>query len=175
MKKVIVASENPVKIAVARRAFETLFSEEEFEFVGMKSPSGVPDQPINDETKDGAINRMNFIRKEQPKADYWIGLEGGIYEEGDRYYNRAWMAVTDSSGYVATSATAQFYLPKEITQHIKSGDELGTATDKFFRAQNSKQGLGAIGFLTDGSINREDYYVQAVIIAISELKHQDWY
>ena len=53
--------------------------------------------------------------------------------------------------------------------------ELGDANDKFFSSVNSKQGIGAIGYLTDGLIDRENYYLQAAIIALSELKHQDWY
>lgn len=53
--------------------------------------------------------------------------------------------------------------------------ELGHANDKFFSTINSKQGIGAAGHLTDGIIDRESYYLQAAIIALSELKHKDWY
>jgi non-canonical (house-cleaning) NTP pyrophosphatase len=46
MKKVIVVSENPVKVKVAERAFMAIYPEEQFEFVAIKSDSGVPDQPM---------------------------------------------------------------------------------------------------------------------------------
>lgn len=175
MKKVIIASENPVKVSVAKRAFSCVYPGEAFEFVAIKSESGVPDQPMNDETKRGAINRLNFIKKNYPEADFWISQEGGTFEEGDRLYNRAWMAVCDKSGYVSTSSTSQFYLPPKIVEFIKGGMELGEANDKFFSSINSKQGIGAIGYLTGGLIDRENYYLQAAVIALSELKHQDWY
>jgi inosine/xanthosine triphosphatase len=175
MKKVIVASENPIKIAVAKRAFAGVYPDENFEFVAVKSESGVSDQPMNEETEQGASNRLNFIRDLMPEADFWISQEGGIYEDGERLYNRAWIAVCDKAGYVATSSTSLFYLPPRITQYIREGMELGVANDVFFNSVNSKQGIGAIGFLTDGLIDREAYYTQAAVIALSEIKHQAWY
>jgi inosine/xanthosine triphosphatase len=175
MKKVVIASENPVKIAVAKRAFEGVYPEETFEYIAIKSDSGVPEQPMNDETEQGAINRLNFVKEIYPEADYWISQEGGVYSEGDKLYNRAWIAVCDKLGNISKSSTPSFYLPKKIVEYISQGLELGDATDKFFSSINSKHGIGAVGYITDGLINREDYYSQSAIIAVSELKHQDWY
>jgi inosine/xanthosine triphosphatase len=175
MKTVIVASENPVKVAVAKKAFAAAFPDEEFTFISVKSESGVGDQPFNEETKRGAENRLLFIKAKHPEADYWMSQEGGSFVDGEALYNRAWMAVCDKSGFVAKSSTALFYLPTEVTKLVKGGMELGHATDVFFSSINSKHGVGAVGFLTDGIIDRENYYLQAAIIAVSQLKHKDWY
>jgi inosine/xanthosine triphosphatase len=175
MKKVIVASENPVKVAVAKKVFSMVFPHEECTFIAVSSKSGVPDQPLNDETRQGAYNRLDFVRTHHPDADFWISQEGGLFEEGERLYNRAWIAVCDKSGYIASSSTALFYLPPKITALIKGGMELCDATDEFFQSINSKHGIGAIGYLTDSMIDREQYYIQAALIALSELKHKDWY
>jgi non-canonical (house-cleaning) NTP pyrophosphatase len=77
MKKVIVASENPVKVRVAERAFSSVYPDEAWEFVAVKSESGVSDQPMNEETEHGALNRLAYIREKHPDADYWISQEGG--------------------------------------------------------------------------------------------------
>jgi inosine/xanthosine triphosphatase len=175
MKKVIVASENPVKLNVAKNTFASVFPEEEFDFVAVKSESGVPDQPMNEETEQGAYNRLQFIKQLYPDADYWVSQEGGLFEEGERLYNRAWMMVTDSTGYVAKCSTAQFYLPTEVIKNVRADMESGPASDLFFNSINSKQKAGSVAHLTDGIIDRERYYLQASIIALSELKHQDWY
>ncbi len=45
MKKVVIASRNPVKIACIRRAFEKVFPGEKFDFSGVKAPSGSFDLP----------------------------------------------------------------------------------------------------------------------------------
>lgn len=164
-----------MKIAVAKRAFVSVFPSEQFEFVAVKSESGVPEQPMNDETLEGALNRLTFIRKKHPEADFWISQEGGIFTEGNDMYTQAWIVIGNNEGHLTKSSTVGFRLPSKIVVDIKNGNELGEATDTFFVSQNSKHGLGAIGHITDGVITREDLYVQPAIIALSELKHNEWY
>jgi len=56
MKKVIVASKNPVKINAVKIGFEKMFPEECFVFEGVSVPSGVKDQPVgNHEILTGAL------------------------------------------------------------------------------------------------------------------------
>ncbi len=176
MKNIVIASENPVKVAVAKAAFARVFPDEGFMFVPVKSVSGVPDQPVNEETTKGALNRLAYVQQLHPQADYWMSQEGGIHTEGHRYYCRAVIAVSDSSCYTAVAETAKFYLPTGIVELIMRDDmELGQAIDTFFAQKNTKHGIGAVGYMTDGLITREAYYEQAAIIALSELKHKDWY
>lgn len=56
--KVIVASQNPVKINTTKLGFQLMLPDEEFEFIGVKADSGVSDQPMsNEETLNGAKSR----------------------------------------------------------------------------------------------------------------------
>ena len=58
MKKIIVASGNPVKIESTKRAFQKVFPNETFELEGIEVESGVPDQPMGEhETLLGASTR----------------------------------------------------------------------------------------------------------------------
>ncbi len=99
MKTVIVGSTNPVKLEVAREAFNWVFPTEEFEFITEAAVSGVPDQPFGlEETKRGATNRAKSCRAAFPLADYCVGLEGGIEEIDGEYWPSAWMCVEDRSG-----------------------------------------------------------------------------
>ena len=166
---------NPVKIKVAEKAFKAVFINEDFEFIGVVSDSGVYDQPMNADTKLGALNRLNFIKTKHPDADFYISQEGGLFDDGERLFNSAYIVVSDNLGFTAESFTPNFYLPKKITEYVKQGLELGDASDKFFNSSNSKQGVGAIWHITDGLMTREEYYLQAAIIALSEVKHKDWY
>ena len=175
MQKVIVASTNPVKIKVAEKAFAAVFPNETFEIIGISTASGVPDQPFGDETRQGARNRLAVIKKSHPEADYWISQEGGLYRDSGEMYNRAWIAMSDKGGFITESTTAHFRLPKQVAAYVEEGMELGHADDKFFGTTNSKQSTGHVGILTDGIIDRTEYYLHAAIIALSELKHQEWY
>ncbi len=175
MKKVIVASENPVKIKVAEKAFASMYPGEQFEFVGVKTDSVVPDQPMEDEARIGANNRLKFIKEKYPDADFWIAQEGGIFTDKSQLSVCAWITVCDKSGFISEACTSSFYLPKKVAEYVKSGLELGHATDKFFNTENMKQKGGIVSILTDGVIDRVHYYLQPAILALSEIKHKDWF
>lgn len=175
MKKVIIASTNPVKIKVAEKAFRSVFPEETFEFIPVASESGVPEQPFDRETITGAYNRITFIKNTHPDADFYISQEGGLFRDGEKLYNRAYIVVQNKEGFITESSTVNFYLPKEIANHVRNGMELGHAADAFFGLINSKHNAGFIGQLTDGLLDRAESYLQSAIIAISEQKHSDWY
>lgn len=175
MKTVVVASTNPVKLEVAKRAFAVVYPDESFEYIPLKSESGVPDQPMDEEGREGALNRLAFVKKERPEADFWISQEGSLFRDGEKLASRAWIAAADATGSIAESSTASFVLPEKVATLVREGMELGHATDKVFDTENSKHGVGAIWYLTDGRINRTEYYLQAAIIAVSGLKHAEWY
>ena len=70
MKKVIIASKNPVKINATKKAFEEVFNDH-FEFEGVSADSLVSDQPMsNEETLKGATNRLDNIQN--LKANFFV-------------------------------------------------------------------------------------------------------
>lgn len=71
--------------------------------------------------------------------------------------------------------TANFPLPWKISQLVASGLELGDATDKVFDLQQSKEGLGVVGVLTDGLVDRSHYYEHALIMALIPWMRPDLY
>lgn len=176
MKKIVVASKNPVKIAAALGGFKQMFPDEEFEVEGVGVTSGVRDQPMSsDETYKGARNRASNAQALQPGADYWVGLEGGIEATGDDMLAFAWMVIIGSDGRVGKGKTGIFFLPSEVATLIRGGMELGEADDIVFSRSNSKQAGGAIGLLTDNIIDREAYYTEAIIFALVAFKHPEFY
>ncbi len=177
MLLVIVASTNPVKINATRLAFEQMFPGHEFSVEGMNAPSGVSDQPMGTaETIQGARNRVQHISKAQPEADYFVGLEGGlITDEDDRLVSQAWMVIVNKHGRESKASTATFALPQAMADMIRSGLEMGHATDKFFGLNNSKHSNSTVGILTDNVIDRTAYYTHALIMALIPFKNPDLY
>ncbi len=162
--KVVAASRNPVKINAVREGFLSYFDSVGAE--GIDVSSGVPDQPVGDkETLLGAYNRAKNAKKEIPGADFWVGIEGGIEHRGEGTMAFAW-AVVLSAGKYGEARTTTFMLPAPITGLLNKGDELGTAIDKVFNQDNSKQKRGAVGSLTKGQVSRTKLYVQAVQLAL---------
>jgi non-canonical (house-cleaning) NTP pyrophosphatase len=70
---------------------------------------------------------------------------------------------------------AAFPLPWKISEAVQKGMELGDATDKVFDLEKSKQGLGVVGVLTDGLVDRSHYYEQALILALIPWMRPDLY
>ena len=166
MKRLVVASLNPVKARAVETGFRRLFPEEECVIESVSVPSGVRDQPWGEsETRLGARNRAEAASGEVPAADYWIGLEGGV-EEGPEgtLFAFAWVVVRGASGW-GQSRTANFQLPPEVVELVRSGLELGEADDRVFGARGSKRKGGAIGLLTEGRIDRAGLYETAVSLA----------
>ena len=163
MKKVLIASKNPVKINATKKAFEDVFTDH-FEFEGVSADSLVSDQPMsNDETLKGATNRLQNIQ--HLEADYLVSIEGGVDLLDNNYEAFAWIVISDKNK-IGKAKTATFPLPLKISNLIKEGYELGDADDMVFKRSNSKQKNGAVGILTDNLINRTDYYTHAIILAL---------
>jgi inosine/xanthosine triphosphatase len=175
MKKVIIASKNPVKIQSVKDGFLKMFPDEKFEFSGLPAPSGVADQPIgDDETFTGAKNRVDFAVREIKEADFYVGLEGGLERLNQEMMAFAWIVIK-SAGKYGKAKTGTFFLPKKVVKLINQGLELGQADDIVFKRNNSKQQDGAVGILTENIIDRTRYYTEAVILALIPFKNEALY
>ena len=172
MPQITVASLNPVKLQAAQAAFQQIFPRQRFDVAGVAVPSGVPDQPMSlAETMRGARNRADKARAAQPDADYWVGIEGGIEDTPLGMSCFARVHIISSDGREGLGQTAVFYLPREVAELVRAGLELGQADDQVFGRDNSKQANGAIGILTDDAVDREAYYIHAVIMALVPFKN----
>lgn len=173
--KIVVASENPVKIEAVRVGFSEMFPTEALEVVGAAAASGVSAQPItDDETRLGAENRAEAVRMRHPEADFWVGIEGGLHPAGETYEVFAWVVIA-SRFHKGIAKTGMFFLPPALAELVRQGKELGEADDIVFGKVNSKQETGAIGILTNDRITRQSYYTAAVIMALIPFKNAELY
>ena len=165
--KIVVASQNPVKVAATREAFAAWMPDAELQMIALSVSSGVSDQPKSDkETRRGARNRVANARGTQPDADYWVGLEGGIEVHEGRLMAFAWMAIQNVDDIISDARSATLPLPPAVKELVDSGMELGDANDQVFSTANSKQAGGAFGLLTEGLFTRESIYTQTLILAL---------
>lgn len=174
MKKIVVASQNPVKVRAVRESFERMsVLDAETEIVALSAPSGVSDQPMTDEeTYLGAKNRVLHIKNRVPNADFWVGIEGGLSEKEGNMYAFAWVIVL-SKDKKGESRTANFQIPPKVVALIRQGIELGKADDIVFGHHNSKHHLGSVGILTHGEIDRTNLYEPAVCFALIPFINQE--
>lgn len=175
MKKVIIASKNPVKIEATRMAFKRTFPQEKFEFRGVSVASGVSDQPLSDEESiEGATNRANNAKESFGSADYWVGIEAGVEKTKKGMGSFSWVVIKskDQEGKAKGNI---FFLPKKVAELVEEGKELGEADDILFDDENSKQKNGSVGILTKDLIDRTDYYYVALVLALIPFNNQTLY
>jgi inosine/xanthosine triphosphatase len=167
MVRIVVASRNPVKIAAAKAGCARVLGDgARLEMVAVEVASGVPDQPMSDrETRQGAGQRAVAALAAQPEADFWLGLEGGIEDDGEKMWAFAWIAARWQGGR-GEARTAAFALPEAVATLVRQGVELGEADDRVFGRRNSKQQGGAVGLLTGGRLDRAALYEPAVVLAL---------
>ena len=187
---VAVGSTNPVKVRAAEQAFAKCFPDHRVTCYAVKGVrSGVNDQPIGmQETTRGARNRAVAAMRMASAAKAWaphfaVGLEGGLVTSpsgGSRKKSKksasgsspgldcvAVMAVLErASGRISTATSASFALPPLLTKLVRGGMELGDADDVVFSRTNSKQEDGTVGILTKGVIDRTEYYVHPLVLAL---------
>ena len=187
MKKVIIASTNPVKTKAVKQAFSKVFKNKQFIFQSIAVNSGVPDQPIgNKETLQGAKNRVQESILKIPQADFYVGIEGGIIpfiknqeqtklsSQIDNMETMAWVFIS-SQNLESKAKTASFFLPPRLIELVKQGKELGEASNIVFKGEDIKRKNGTVGILTNDLIDRTSYYISAVILALIPFKNFELY
>lgn len=174
MIRILVASQNPVKIEAVRDALQA-FLNGEMEITGVSVPSGVSDQPMSEaETLQGASTRVSKSIDLHPGFDYYVGLEGGVEETASGLMAFAWMIISDGQR-IGKARTASFFLPPKVAELVHSGMELGHADDVVFAQSNSKQQNGAVGLLTNDVITRKSLYQPAVQMAFIPFLNPELY
>lgn len=175
MLTITVASTNPVKVAAATNGFRRMFPDQALETLSINVESGVSRQPQSDaETLTGALNRAANAQRVLPHADYWIGIEGGIQDDGAQMLAFAWIVVR-SRERLSQGRTGAFCLPQAVADLVRQGKELGEADDLIFGQSNSKQAGGAVGLLTGNVIDRAGLYEHAMILALIPFKNETLY
>lgn len=174
MVKIVVASENPVKLDAVSEGL-SVFLNGEFEMTGVSVESGVSDQPMSDaDTLSGALNRLGNARLQFPGSDYYVGIEGGVEDSAFGLMAFAWIVIGNGEK-IGKARTASFYLPPEVAELVHQGMELGHADDIVFKQQNSKQQNGAVGLLTRDVITRKSLYLPAVQMAFIPFLNPELY
>jgi len=163
--KIAVGSTNPVKVRAVRNVLRRIYPRAEF--VALDVPSGVPGQPRGDrQTRRGAVNRA-LAAREGTRADWGVGLEGGIVENEHGMMTCAWCAIVDRAGRVGIGGSTNMQLPDEVAARVKRGEELGDAMDAFANIRGVKHKMGAIGVLTKGLSNRQRAYEHLLEFALA--------
>ncbi|MEA1937072.1 MAG: inosine/xanthosine triphosphatase [Patescibacteria group bacterium] len=175
--KILVGSQNPVKIKASKEAFLKYF--EKVEVVGIEVDSKVSDQPVGEETFRGAENRALELKRinetKKLSAKFYVGIEGGIMKLYSKWFCFGGMCIINNQGKTGFGTSPCFELSDKIVQELLSGIELGEVIDKIAEDDNTKQKGGAVGFFTKGIMKRKDFYVTGLTVALVPFMNDELY
>lgn len=89
---IVVGTTSALKVKAVQAAFE------DATVIGVKTSSGVPEQPLEEETEQGAKNRLSEAKRLHPDADLYIGIENGIFNEEGNYVDKAIVVIENRDG-----------------------------------------------------------------------------
>ncbi len=168
MVKIVVGSNNPVKINAVRDAFSHYFSDVEVESFPVES--GVHDQPLGEDTFKGAENRAKRIyqafKDGKINADFFVGIEGGAGKVYGKVLSFAVACIMNKDGEFSFGVSPAHELPQAIASRIMDGEELGVVMGEITGESDIKYNQGTVGKLTRGVISRKSFCEAATIMAL---------
>lgn len=167
--KVLIATKNKGKIEGAKRAFEKFF--EDVEVIGISAESDVPEQPVNDETWQGAKNRVSNLKAHAKldglDADYYVAIESGMMNLLGSWMIVNIAVVEDKTGIESISTSPGFPVPEKLVERIKEIG-LGDLMNEIFNEEDLHTRGGGIQLLTHGKISRIDLTELAFEMALTK-------
>jgi len=160
---VAIGSKNKAKIRGVKRAF-SLIGAREFVEVPVK---GFKEQPIGVfETFIGAAKRaVEALNALKGKEGFGVGVEAGIVVFRGIPLSGQIAVITDGTRY-SMGFSSFFPLPKRFYGEVLRGRELGDIMENATGIEGIAEGIGAIGYFSQGLMTRTELSFQAVLSAI---------
>ena len=164
MLKVAIATASREKIDGITKAISRFYNLElpEIEICYASVESGVPSQPFNEETYEGALNRVNSIRKKFKEMDLYISCEAGIESTFKQYFNVQVICIFEKKSQMYFwGKSAGWQIPSSDIEIIKA-----TTLDAYLRGK----GITSIEELLGTSNSRSSAIAQATELALASGK-----
>ncbi|MDE5831241.1 MAG: DUF84 family protein [Clostridia bacterium] len=169
--KALIGSKNQGKIESAKEALSLYFKD--VEVIGIPVPSGVGDEPVNEEIYEGAKNRIENLKKyakeNKMNVDLYMSIESGINKVPCGYVISNVAMIEDKNGLFSYGTGPQFPVPDRYVEDIIKTD-LSIVMDKIFGEDKERHNKGGgIQMLTHGKITRIDSSKMAFVMALTKI------
>lgn len=168
-RSIIVTSGSAIKIKAVEKAFALLIPSQAFAVQGVKVESGINEQPVGEETEQGARNRATNARATQTDEDKVssavLSIENGIFAVGAEWEDRAVAVLSLPDGRTFSFVSRGVLFPKDAVEEAQAKD--GGFTVHTVGSVLAEKGLVADKqdphtTLTNGMFTREQQLVEAI-------------
>ncbi|EPY26006.1 hypothetical protein STCU_06368 [Strigomonas culicis] len=165
-----VGTTNKAKLDSVSAVVKKCFPNDTHEIVPVSTVSCVSDQPMSaEETQKGCIHRAKEALRLCERADFGVGIEGGLEHIGSKWFECGWMAIIErASDQMGIGSSARFEMSSVLMDPILSeGKELADIIDDLTGETDVRSGLGAMGVLTAGHLGRAAAYEHGLMFALA--------
>lgn len=167
--KIIIASQNPVKVEALKEIIQDYPHLKDSNVVSVMATSGVSNQPKSlEETIKGAMNRSRIAYSD---CDYSFGIESGLMavpHTKTGYMDVCVCVIFDGNEYHLGLSSA-WEAPKMVAEYmLNDGLNMNDAAYKAGLTKNPKVGSteGLVGIVTKGRLTRKEYTKEAIRTAL---------
>ena len=173
--RILVATESKIKLDAVKKVCRT--NGENHTVDGMKSSSGVSEQPVSKEIITGAENRMACIKKNE-NYDVYIAIENGIvpflfYQNSEKWVDTAYVLIEkkDKNGLFKKSFafSASIPIPQDLIDYVEKHNHTKTIGDALKELSDKPNIDSKDPHITLCGIHRADLLKEALEIALNSL------
>lgn len=172
--KIVLASESACKANAVIAAAKKYYTHYDLDIVCVNTKSGVPEQPFEEETELGASNRLAHAEKIYPAADLYIAIENGLYEEGQRFFDKALIKLKKpKEGFERITTSAKVEFPREYVEKARAiGFDKITVGECMYQAGLVKDAKDPHASLAE-KISRQTLLEDALACALPAIEAHD--
>ncbi|MDL2242002.1 inosine/xanthosine triphosphatase [Bacteroidales bacterium OttesenSCG-928-L03] len=159
--RVAVGSTNRIKVEAVRSVMERVFTD--VIIIPTEVSSGVPEQPKEEQTRQGAVNRAKAAIGDNDLA---VGIEAGVFETEDGLYDFQYCAILDKEGRMTIGVGPGFRYTDDIASLVSKGMTVSEAIHNIYGSVDIGKKQGAVGLLSDGLLDRKTLTEQSVTAAM---------
>jgi inosine/xanthosine triphosphatase len=159
----LVGTNNPVKVRAIRQVLKALSMRARVLRVSVRT--AVSEQPFGDEALQGALNRATTAIG---NGDFGVGIEAGLVWSAlaSDYFDVQYCAIVDRAGRMTVGHGPGFTYPGKVIEKVKAGATVGEAMERLTGIRGIGSRQGAIGYLTEGRLDRDALTQAAVLMAM---------
>ena len=149
-------------------------------FFAEDAASGVDETPRSlDELMKGARNRARALRhllnQKQQTADFYVGLEGGLWSAEGSVFLQSWAFVSNGIRE-AFGSSGVISVPENIADAVlNTRRSLGDVINRVAQEEDVRSRQGTWGVLTQGLLTRQDSFELALLSALAPFYNQELY
>lgn len=134
--------------------------------------SGVSDMPKSlEEIRTGAKNRAIHVRREEPNADYYVGMEWWVYKdyEGENYWIMGVVYIENKEGTGHFWYSYHLEVPEPVAERLFDGQ--WRDLEQIMQELSGHENIGDSGWSpslwSDGMLIRKDEFISATQAALA--------